>query len=161
MAMRVVAIVLVLGLGGFVWYTSNRANTPAGVNTADQSDRFNLAAQGVEGVEPEAPPVFNVDVELRREGNQRNLYFTVSEQHGWAADHLYVEFWYEEQDEDGEWYQVGDPVRYLCHDYLGFSQVLREHTTLLDVEFRELDDFGTSENWRARIAEYGTVLAPK
>lgn len=159
MAKRIVAVVILAAAGAGVFLFQQKANEPAPVVKVDQSD--NLSKPGVEGVEPDVPPEFDVAVELRRVGVRDALYFTITERHGWYADHLYVEFWHRKKDENGEWQRVGDSLTYLCRKYLDFGATLVDDTTPQFHEFPELDeDMGTSENWRARISNYSKVLAP-
>ncbi len=159
MAARIVAIVLVAGLGIFVWVTKHEADNPVFVPPVNQKDKF--YDPNVEGLEPDTDPDFHVGVELRWDNQKAILDFTISESHGWYADYLYIDFWYVEEDENGELRQIGDPVTYMCHNYLPFGETLVEYTTLLDIEFDQIDDFGTTENWRARVGTWDKVLAPK
>lgn len=166
MTVRIVAVVIVLGLAIFV-YTQRKSveaqdandNTPV-TEKFDQEPKF--LDPTIQGVEPATAPKINVGLELRHEGLRNVLYFTVTEEHGWYVDHVYIEFWYVQTDENGEERKLGDPVVYLCHNFLGYGKTLVEGTTLLDVEFPELEgNYGTTENWRARIQKTGKVLAPK
>ncbi len=168
MAARIVAILIVIGLGGFVWWTNYKVSNPPAPPNVNQAPKYVDPDAASKGVEPDSPPEHNVDVELRFEGEKAFIDFTISEAHGWYTDHMYIDFWYVRQDDNGDWHQVGDPVRYMCHNYLKFGETLVEYTTLYDLEFPELDvddggrvDWGTAENWRARVGEYGQVLAPK
>ena len=160
MVTRIIILLALAALAFCAFTVRQRASQPFPDPEDTKAPRF--FKEGVEGVEPDVPAEFDVAVELRRVGVRDVLYFTITERHGWYADHLYVEFWYEEQDEGGEWHRVGDPLTYLCHNYLDFGATLVENTTPQFIEFKELnEDFGTSENWRAHIRNYNRVLAPK
>lgn len=173
MAMRIVAFCILLGLGAFVWVQRGNVNNSDSVPAnADGSPAVNQSLDttdkhppfynpDVEGDKPDEDPELDVTCELTYEGPRAVLNFTVTERHGWYVDHIYVEFWYVEEDENGELRQIGDPVQHLCKKYLDFDDTLRDNTTLLDVEFEELDGFGTTENWRVRVADYNVYLAPK
>lgn len=161
MVMRIVAAITLASLGLFVFLYQRQANKPADPPESTKAPEFSKEGVEAEGVKPDVPPEFDVQVELRMEGPRQVLDFTITERHGWYADLLRVEFWYVEQKEDGQWRQVGDPLSYQCHHYLDFGATLVEHTTPQAIEFPELDDFGTTENWRARISSWDKVLAPK
>jgi len=165
MAMRLLVVLVLIVLGVVVWMKKEGAEEGeiklAEVAQTETKDKpapyFN---PNVEGVEPDGAPEFNVVHELRMVGQQTRMFFTVTEAHGWYADHVYVEFWYEEEDENGERRRVGDPVRLMMKGYVDFGKTLEDNTTLLDYEFPELDGFGTTENWQARVNQYGKVLSP-
>jgi hypothetical protein len=173
MASRLVAVVLVAGLGIGVWIYGKQieANEPpemvesiaAAENEVDtvqsQAPPFKFP-ESMKGVTPDGPPVFNVDVELRMKGDQPNLHFTVTEQHGWAADHVELRFWHQVRDENGEWKQVGKAVPHLCRTYLDLNGVLSDWTTPLELEFPDVEDWGTSENWEGRVTQWNGLLAP-
>ena len=158
MAVRIIAIVIVVALGIFVVYQQLSVNKPTRGLEDDKEVPFTAQR---EGVEPPTRPEFDVGIELVREGPKQLIQFTVTERHGWFADTIYVEYWYEEPDEDGQWHRVGNSIEFLCRKYLDFGSTLVDRTVLYDVEFPELESFGTVENWRARVTRYGTVLAPK
>lgn len=166
MAMRLLVVAVLLALGIVVWLNKEGADENEAALTNDvtvetepkQAPYFDPK---VEGVEPDGSPEFNVVHELRMVGQRNVMFFTVTESHGWYADHIYVQFWYEEEDENGERHRVGDPVTILMKGYIKFGQTLEDNTTLLDYEFPELDGFGTTENWQARVTQHGQVLAPK
>jgi hypothetical protein len=161
MKMRVVAVLVVLGLGGYVYMTSQKVNNPETAPVVDQGDKF--IDPNITCCEPDSPPKFNVDLELTYEGKNDDkavLHFFITEEHGWYADHIYVQFWHVQQ-EDGEWFQVGEPIRYFCHKFLPFGETLEERTTPHGWEFPDLEDWGTSENWRARVVEWNNVYMPE
>ncbi len=158
MATRIVAVLIALGLVGFILYNNSKVNSYVPPDEPDKTPPY--IDPNATGVEPDSPPEYNVEVEIRREGPQTNIYFTLSEAHGWYTDTVYVEFWYVQEDDDGEWRQIGDPISYMFHHYLPFGETIVEHTVLYDIEFPELDDWGTTENWRARVKDHGKVLAP-
>lgn len=160
MAGRIIAVLILAGLGFCVYSTKQQANIPMPGPEKDKPRGYENA--DAVGVKPEGEPEFHVDVELRLIGPRNVLEFTITEAHGWYADFVYVEFWYGEKDEDGEWNQVGDPVVYMCHHFLDYGATLVENTTLMDIEFPELDgEFGTTENWQARVNDWRRVLAPE
>lgn len=176
MAMRIVALVIVAALAVFVWQKkrqtefnelievpANEINDDTVLKIPDeprvnQTPGFLKPGVESEGVPPPAPPEFSVDVELRMLGERPSLIFTISEKHGWYADHLYVDFW--NVNEAGE--MQGESIRYMCRSYLDFGQTLVESTTPMVIEFPHLTDgFGASSDWRAVIADYKTILARK
>jgi len=167
MKLRVIVVLVLIVLGAVVWQKQEAAKTyddlqkKAENPPEDSNQKPGYFDPNVKGVTPDAPPDINVDVELSKEGPRSVLTFTITEKHGWYVDYIYVEFWYVEIGEDGTEKQVGDSIKYLCHHYLGFGETLVEKTTLLDIEFPELDDFGTTENWRATVQKWGKVLAPE
>jgi len=167
MTVRVIVLLVLIALGAVVWQKQQSAQTYDNVkerveNPIERTDQrpgfFNPDAKGVK---PDIAPELNVDVELTKEGPRHVLNFTITEKHGWYVDHVYVDFWYVKIGKNGHEKQVGNPVQYLCHHYLDFGATLVENTTLLDVEFPELSDFGTTENWRVAIRKWGKVLAPE
>ncbi|NOT01934.1 MAG: hypothetical protein HOP29_15070 [Phycisphaerales bacterium] len=174
MAMRIVALVIIAALGLFVWQKKQQTESdelvevPAnqlnddrilerpGEKHVDQTPEF--FKKDVQGVEPPSQAEFNVDVELRMMGERPSLTFTVTEKHGWYADHLYVDFWNVNQAGDIQ----GESVRYMCHKYLDFGGTLVENTTPMVIEFPHLTGgFGTSADWRAVVGDSGKILAPK
>ncbi|MEE9295211.1 MAG: hypothetical protein V3W34_09670 [Phycisphaerae bacterium] len=159
MAMRVVALAILAALGAFVWYTQHRVEHPDLPKEVDQSPKY--YDPEVEGVEPDAPPDIHVDVDVERQGEKAKIIFTVSETHGWYVDHIFIDFWYVEKDENGELKQIGRPLRFLLHQYLPFGGTITDYTTPQSHEFPEIDDFGTTENWQARAVSWGKVLAPE
>ncbi len=167
MAGRIVVVLIVLCFGGFVLYTRTQAEKPPIVTvgpggatggTTSQADKFN--DPNVVGVEPETEPVFNVEVDLTMNGQQPNLNFVITEQHGWYAGEVSVQFWYVKTGDDGNERQVGAPITTLCRNFLPFNGTLEHKTTPIFAEFPDLSEWGTSENWRARVLKCGKVLAP-
>ena len=163
MAKRLVAVVVLVALGILVFAKKERAETrevelTESVRTQDQQAPY--FDPDVKGVEPDGPAEFNVVHELRMVGERNVMTFNVTEIHGWYADHIYVQFWYEEEDENGTRQRVGDPIPFLMKGYVDFGKTLEDHTTLLDYEFPELDGFGTTDNWQAIVSQSGKVLAP-
>ena len=161
MAKRIAAVVILAASAVMVLqYRKGRDVRPPGPEGTKAAQH---SKEGIEkeGIEPGGPPEFDVQVELGRAGPRQVLYLTITERHGWYADHVYVSFWYREQDEQGQWRRVGDEVWFLCRRYLDFGATLVEETTLLDFDFPDLDDYGTTENWQARVRGWGRVLSPK
>lgn len=168
MAGRIVVILIVLALGGFVLYTQNQVkNGPTKsigpgddpTQIVDQKDTFD--DPNMKGIKPETEPVFNVQVDLTMNGEQPNLNFIITEQHGWYAGLVTVQFWYVDIDEDNNEVQIGAPIETLCRNYLPFNGTLEHKTTPLKLEFPDLTEWGTSDNWRARVSKTGRVLAPE
>jgi len=158
MAIRVISILIVASLGLYVYTTHRQAEQPPPEIQHDQPPKF--FNPEVKGVVPEIPPEFDVVVRMVPRGEQTRLEFTVTERHGWYVDNVYIEFWHVEKDEHGKWQQVGDSVRWLCRGYLDFNSVLTDSTVLTAQEWPDLDDYGETENWRARVVQYSNVYAP-
>ncbi len=162
MIVRVVAVVIIVALGGFVFYKHQATKDTSVTQLEGPKDTpFEKPGVEAEGVEPPAPPDFDIAIDLVDKGPQKLIQFTVTERHGWYADTIEIHYWYVEQGEDGEWRQVGDTARFLCRSYLDFGGTLVDSTVLYELEFPQLEDFGTPENWRARVHGHGKVLAPK
>ncbi len=169
MALRIVALVLILGLAAFVFTKQQAADAGSemvdGVSVPKMSPPTHSEApgfikQGVasEGVRPEGEPEFDVSVELEMKGEQPNLYFTITERHGWYAGTVTVEFWHVAPAEDGGLVEGESRLSHLCHNYLDFNATLVCQTVPNPHEFPELDeDWGTSENWQARILGHGEI----
>ncbi len=173
---RILSIVVIAGLGLLIWQKNQSVKEfdeqqekliPAELEPEGQKAQY--FDPDVEGEEPGAPPDFHVDLDLRIEGPRYVMHFTITESHGWYVDHIYAEIWYVQVDENGDEKQIGDRLQHLCHSYLDFNSTLQCQTTLQDHEFEELFSgeypgvagFGTTENWRGRVANFGKVLAPR
>ena len=175
MGMRIVAVVVLVGLAFFIWQRRGQVdeNGDGAVATAeDGQPEIGVPLDttektppyfdpDVEGVEPDEAPQIDITWELTHEGPRSVLNFTVTERQGWYVDHVYLEFWCVAQDEDGEWREMSDPVVHLCKGYIDFNGTLTDNTTLLDIEFPDLDEYNTTEHWRVRLHEFNKVLAPK
>ena len=163
MVMRLLVVVVVGGLGIMVWMKKDGAETGEIKLTEDVQTESQPAPYfdpNVQGVEPDGAAEFNVVHELHMVGERNVMSFAVTEIHGWYADHIYVDFWYEKEDRNGERQRVGDPITFLMKGYIDFGKTLEDNTTLLNYEFPELDGFGTTENWQAIVSQSGKVLAP-
>lgn len=113
-------------------------------------------------------PKFNVVCERIHDKPQTILQFHVTEEHGWAADGLRIEFWYKFKDEDGgEWIEDTDPkgrVAHVARERLEFNETLTEFTSLLPIQYRHLnlDPKDTdSENWKAEVVGWVRVMEPE
>ena len=164
MVKGILALLVIGGLGFFA-YTMNQEPAEIEADLPDPTGNTKppeYEKQDVAGVEPDGEPDFNVDAELTFDGLRPVLTFSITEKHGWYADYVYIDFWYVQEDENGELQQLGDPVRYMCHHYLDFGATLVENTTPMHIEFPEIpEDLGKSENWKASVGDYGRVLAPE
>ena len=160
MAKRLVALAVLAILGYVVWSTKQSVNTegenPAMITPVQPP----YEKADVVGVEPDGNPEFQVDHELRMVGERNVMFITITESHGWYADHVYVRLRYEEENENGKRRMVGSAITYLMKGYVDFGKTLEDNTTLLSHEFGELEGFGTTENWNVKVAQWGKVLAP-
>jgi hypothetical protein len=173
MALRVVALILIACLGGYVYTVNQEAKEstitedgsegPVGVLlNHDQEPKYEKKGVDAEGVKPDQDPAFDVSVELVMKGEQPNLYFTVTEQHGWYAGTVQIMFWRVIQGEDGNWTRDGQSIQHLCHNFLDFNATLVCKTVPLPHEFPEInEDWGTSENWNARVVSWGGLFRKK
>ena len=163
MVKRLLVVAVLGGLGIVVWMKKDGAEAGEVEMTesvAVVNDPAPYFDPDVEGVEPDGAAEFNVVHELHMVGERNVMSFTVTEIHGWYADHVYVQFWFEKEDENGKRQRVGDPITFLMKGYIDFGKTLEDNTTLLNYEFPELDGFGTTENWQAIVSQSGKVLAP-
>lgn len=164
MVKRLLVVVVLGGLGVVVWMKKDGIET-AEVKLAEAPPPVDAQAPyfdpDVEGVEPDGAPEFNVVHDLHMVGKRNVMSFIVTETHGWYADHIYVTFWYEEEDEDGKRQRLGDPIEFLMKGYIDFGKTLEDETTLLSYEFPELDGFGTTDDWQVIVSQSGQVFAPK
>jgi hypothetical protein len=160
MTVRIIALAVLIALGARIWLIQEQ-RPASGPETGPLTERSLLADPDAVGVAPDGPPQLTVEHELAYEGPRAVLHFTVTERNGWYVDHIFLKFWYAEPDASGQLHQIGDPVMYLCKGYLGFNETLTDSTTITEVEFSELDDFGTTDNWQVAVSQYGRVLAPE
>lgn len=161
MAMRLVALAVLVTFGCVVWSARERANANEAVFREHIATHTPCENPDVVGMEPDGFPKFDVDRELRMVGDQHVMHIAITERHGWYADWIYVRLRYEEVDENGKRRIVGTPIDYLMKGYVDFGKTLEDNTTLLDFEFGELEELGTTENWHVKVVQWGTVLAPK
>jgi hypothetical protein len=163
---RSVALIIVLILVGAAGLFAIRTQTTAErldvapASTTEPRPDPNVLDPSI-GVEPTDPPVFAVEADFAMVGDKPLLTFSVTERHGWAADAITVEYWHIVRDDEGAWYQLDDPQRFFCRGVLPLGGVLTDSTPVHYTEFTQLDDYGTSENWRARVQQWGKVLAPR
>lgn len=160
MTVRIIAVAILIALGALVWLMQEQRLTPE-PETDPVAKGSPLEDPNAVGVVPDGPPQLNVEHELVYEGPRAVLHFTVTERNGWYVDHIFLKFWYTQPDAGGELHQIGDPVTYLCKGFLDFNATLTDSTTITNVEFSELDDFGTTDNWQVAVSQYGRVLAPE
>ncbi len=167
--MRAIGIIIVaVGLvAAGLWYNSfTTSQMKKGFDGSDappvDTREVFVFPEDFEGVEVEDQPEFDVACEVRYENEKAFITFTVTERHGWAVEEITVEYWHVKTDENGVEKQIGDPaVFFVRGGYLDFDSTLTDFTTLYYLEFEELDEeFGTSDNWRARVKSHGDIMKP-
>ena len=160
-------ILLVVAVGLLVWRLAFYQSPEP---LADVTDLGKTTPGGfeapVDGIETEEEPEFNVVVEAMMEGNRPVVEFSITETHGWAVTHAYVEASHGRiNEETGEWEQnleLRNPPRLLCKEILDFGKTLVAKTTLTTIEMMQIgEELGTSENWRGHVFQWGKVYMPK
>ncbi|MCK4660517.1 MAG: hypothetical protein KAV82_13425 [Phycisphaerae bacterium] len=128
----------------------------------DQSVPYVDADLSKKGVPAPGKPKFDVKVELKVDAKGRNrFHFTISEEHGWAANALVVELRHIGLPEKtGKGMKADRRLTLTCTtEPLRFDSDLHHTVTVASYEFPELDNFGTSENWLAEVKHYGDLTA--
>jgi hypothetical protein len=119
---------------------------------------------GSKGVPAQGDPDFKVDVRLEQAKGRNTFHFTITEGHGWAANGIYITLAHRDLPINYD-IRDADPNRtleILCDKApLRFGQPLEHRTTVTALDFPELTDFGTSENWSATVTNYSDLTAPK
>ncbi len=169
----VLTVVLLLVAGGAVYFAVSQASKevePPDVDVPTKSTVVDLPYNDPNlpkmGVPAPGEPKFNVKVELEQSKGRNTFHFTVTEEHGWAANAVYVEL--RHHGLKVKPIRKGDPlipdrrITILCDKSpLRFDSVLHHTATVADHEFLELEDFGTSENWSAEVTVYNDLTARK
>ncbi len=169
----VLTVVLLLVAAGAVYFAVSQASKevePPEVDLQTKSTVVDLPYNDLNlpkmGVPAPGDPKFNVVVELERSKGRYTFHFTVTEEHGWAANAVFVEL--RHHGLKVKPIRKGDPlipdrrIKILCDDApLQFNSELHHAVTVADHEFLELEDFGTSENWSAEVCIYSDLTAPK
>ncbi len=164
LAKRAVVVIVLSALVVAVWKI-RQAPTPSPAPESTKLPMYQKVGVEHEGVEPTGDPVFDVTVEVRQENVRTVLSFYITERHGWYADELFLEFWYEEPDDGGGRSVDVRPVRLLCQNYLDFNSTLVQESTLMERDFPSLADRDPAElirnvdRWKARISSWRRVLA--
>ncbi|HUU85831.1 MAG TPA: hypothetical protein VM243_20225 [Phycisphaerae bacterium] len=161
-----IALVVVAGLLACSFAFCGGAGTDVGVPPNVNSVGGPYDPAHIDGIETDEQPEFNVAVEARLEGTHPVLEFSITETHGWAVTHLYIEASHGfTNEETGEWEPnsaLRNPPRLLCKGYVEFGKTLVDKTTLTTIEMMQIDhELGTSENWRARVYKWGRVYQPR
>ena len=166
----VLIIVLVIVAGAAVWFATTRASQevePPDVKFKEGSTVENLPYidpdLSKKGVPAPGEPSWNVEVELKKDKGRNVFHFTVTEEHGWAANGVYVKLRHHGLEErTGKGMMHDRRIDILCNrSPLRFNTPLEHTVTVRDTEFPELVDFGTSENWAATVLNYSHLTAPK
>jgi hypothetical protein len=168
-AKLIVLIVVAAGLAVFLFTRKTGDNTT--ITEATSQPKSNTAywneplPSGYKLLEDGKTPKFDVECVRIFDKPQDILEFHVTEEHGWAADGIRLEFWYRFKDEDsGEW--IDDKMNAVAHvarKRLDFNETLVEFTTLLPIEYRHLKiNLGdtNSENWHAEVVDWARVMEP-
>jgi hypothetical protein len=166
----VLVVVLVVAAGAAIYYAQQQAAKPPaapevnvptgdGVGTPPYIDK-DLKSKGIPAP---GEPKWNVVVELDKSKGRNSFHFTVTEEHGWAANGIYVELRHEGLPEkEGKGMIKDRRATILCDKApLRFHQRLEHTATVQAHEFPELDDFGTSANWKATVTNASDLTAPK
>ena len=167
----VLIIVLVIVAGAAVWFATTRASQEVEPPTIKLPPK-EPTVKNLPYIDPDLPkkgvpapgePSWNVEVELKKDKGRNVFHFTVTEEHGWAANGVYVKLRHhglEERTGKGMMHDRRIPI--LCNrSPLRFNTPLEHTVTVRDTEFPELVDFGTSENWAATVSNYSHLTAPK
>jgi len=172
-AKLIVLIFVAAGLA--VFFVTRKANdadnTNAGGAATEESSAPNAnlpyweqpLPSGYKLLEEGKSPKFDVRCVRVFDKPQDILEFHVTEEHGWAADGVRIEFWYRFKDADsGEWIEdTMNAVAHVARKRLDFNDTLVDFTTLLPIEYRhlKLDPGETdSENWQAKVVDYARVM---
>ena len=115
------------------------------------------------GVPAPGEPEWHVKVVLDRSKGRNLFSFTVTEEHNWAANGVYVELRHKGLETmTGRGMIPNRTIKILCSTApLRFDAELHHAVTVQSHEFPELKDFGTSENWEATVCNYNDLTAPK
>jgi len=155
----IVLVLVLIGLAAYTLLGTRSEVVPEVPETTVKPNSFE--AEPENGIETDELPEFQVQVTPKKVGGQNKLEFAMTEAHGWWVNHIYVEAWYRELNEEtGEWERKMErPVQYLCKDVLRFNETLVEETTLTDPELDDIGgDPGTTENWEGRIYKWHKIF---
>lgn len=166
----VLIVVLLLVAGGAIYFATSQASKE--VEAPEVQLQTGSTVANLAYIDPDLPskgipapgePKWNVKVELDKSKGRNNFHFTITEEHGWAANGVYVELRHKElKTKTGRGMIPNRSLKVLCDSgYLTFNSKLHHKTTVGSHEFMELDDFGTSENWYATVSHYSDLTAPK
>jgi hypothetical protein len=165
----VLIVVLVIVAGVAVYFTVTQASKPPAAPETKVATGNGVGPQPYidpdlrnKGIPAPGEPKWHVKVELEKVKGRNVFHFTVSEEHGWAANGVYVELRHEGLPEKP--LKGTNPVHQieiLCKSPLRFHEELKYTATVMSHEFPELDDFGTSENWKATVTLFSDLTAPK
>ena len=163
--------VLVLVAGGAVYFAVTQASKPIEPPTIEKetgSKQPPLAYADPDlakkGVPAPGEPQWDVKLELVKDKGRNTFHFTVTEGHGWAANGIYLELRHQGLEID---HSVRDAnpnrtLQLLCDKApLGFNAPLHHTVTVSALDFPEVPDYGTSENWVVRVSSYSELTAPK
>jgi hypothetical protein len=161
-------LVILAAAGGAAWFAvSQKGASEPKVQGGDTTQGVAYINPNLknEGVPPTGEPEWDVQVQLNRvgAGQQHRFTFKVTEKHGWAANGIYIAFWHRTKDPNtGEWVKDSRETSVLLsNDYLHFNKPLEFSTTVAKHELIELKDFGTTENWEAKVTNFSDLTAPK
>ena len=113
------------------------------------------------GIPAPSEPKWVVKTELDTGKGRNTFHFTVTEEHGWAANGIYLELRHHGLEEkEGKGMMHDRRLKILCaKSPLRFNTPLEHTVTVRDTEFPELGDFGTSENWEATVSNFSDLTA--
>ncbi|MFH0982562.1 MAG: hypothetical protein V2A79_13640 [Planctomycetota bacterium] len=165
----VLIVVLVIVAGTLVYFAATQMAKPVqgpDVKTPTASTVENLPYVdrdlSKKGVPATGEPNFDVQVGLEKNKGRNTFHFTIIEAHGWAANGIYVELRHEGLPEnlEGRGKMPDRRVEILCDKSpLRFDTPLKHSATVMSHEFPELTDWGTSENWKARVSIHSDLTA--
>ena len=167
----VLVVVLVIVAGGAVYYAVSQASKPPPAPTVETESgpkQPSLAYADPDlakkGVPAPGEPKWNVELELTQSKGRSTFHFTVTEENGWAANGIYLKLKHHGLEID-HIVKDADPNRalYLLCDKepLRFNTPLHHTVTVSALDFPEVHDYGTTENWQATVASYSDLTAPK
>ena len=166
----VLIVVLVIVAAGAVYFAATQASKEMPrpeVEVQKESTVVNLPYFDPDlpkkGVPAPGEPKWHAKVELDRSKGRNLFSFTVTEEHGWAANGVYVELRHKGLETmTGRGMDPNRTIKILCSTaLLQFDAELHHSVTVQSHEFPELKDFGTSENWEATVCNYSDLTARK
>jgi len=119
--------------------------------------RKTLWERPLPGREPAADPELDIQVEVDRSRGKNRLYFTISEKHGYYVETFDISVWFkkpgEKIDEDSR------PTATMhVENFLKANDTLRVCMEVVPAELDKVGgDIGATQNWEARITNYGRV----
>jgi len=162
-----VILILVACALGYVAFTQEKPDTEEATSTVKAQDTIvpyweEPLPDNLKLLDRDEQPRFNVVCERVNANSQNKIRFHITEEHGFLADAIRLEFWYRFYDEDsGEWIDTDSRVAHVARERLEANDTLTEETVLLPIEYRRLGiDLAatTSDEWQAEVVSWARAM---